>query len=242
MAVAFVRVDRLRWTNMKILVVEDDVVVGLALMRALKDAGCAVDWLRDGEGAGDVVRDCSYAAVLLDLGLPRASGMELLRYARRANAETPIFIITARDDVKSRIEGLDAGADDFIVKPFDSTELLARIRAVLRRKAGFASSRMGGSRVSLDLNLRELTCDGVSGTLSAREFALCAALLERPGSILSREVLESRLYGWGQEVESNAVDVIIYGLRRRFGSGVIRNIRGVGWTIETESRQFRPGE
>ena len=142
-----------------------------------------------------------------------------------------MLILTARDDLDTRVQGLDLGADDYLLKPFDMPELLARIRAVLRRKAGYAVSRLGDDSISLNLDQRTLTCGETSGVLSAREFALMHALLERPGTILSRDQLEDRFYGWGKEVESNAVDVLIHSVRKKFGAGVIRNVRGLGWTV-----------
>jgi len=169
--------------------------------------------------------------VLLDLGLPGVTGIELLRQARTGGNATPVLILTARDDVDTRVQGLDLGADDYLLKPFNMPELLARIRAVLRRKAGYAVSRLGDDSICLNLDQRTLTCGENSGVLSAREFALMHALLERPGTIFSRDQLEDRLYGWGKEVESNAVDVLIHSVRKKFGAGVIRNVRGLGWTV-----------
>ncbi|WP_395062635.1 response regulator [Paraburkholderia silvatlantica] len=216
---------------MRILLIEDDLLIGPALLRALKDASYSVDWVRTGESGRDALRDGSYTAVLLDLGLGDMSGLDVLRALRESQNATPVLIITARDDVDTRVEGLDLGADDYLVKPFESKELLARIRAVVRRKSGFASPAMGSGRVTLDMNARRLTFDGQSDDLSAREYALMLALLERPGAILSRQQIEERLYGWGEEVESNAVDAVIYSVRRKFGHAVIRNVRGLGWAV-----------
>ncbi len=216
---------------MRILLIEDDLLIGAALLRALKDASYSVDWVRTGEAGRAAARDGSYTTMLLDLGLVDMNGLDVLRALRAANDTTPVIIITARDDVDTRVQGLDLGADDYLVKPFESKELLARIRAVVRRKSGFASATMGTSRVSLDINARSLTFDGRSDELSAREYALVLALLERPGAILSRQQLEERLYGWGEEVESNAVDALIYSVRRKFGHELIRNVRGLGWTL-----------
>ena len=158
-------------------------------------------------------------------------GIELLKTARASGNAVPVLILTARDDLDSRVQGLDVGADDCLLKAFDVPELLARIRAVIRRKAGYASSRLGDDSLCLDLDKRTLTCNGAETVLSAREFALMLAFLERPGTILSREQLEDRLYGWGKEVESNAVDVLIHSVRKKFGQTVIRNVRGLGWTV-----------
>ncbi|CDY79754.1 Two-component system response regulator QseB [Caballeronia glathei] len=216
---------------MRILLIEDDVQIGTSLMRALKDADYAVDWVRDGVAGSEAIAAASYTVVLLDLGLPGKTGIELLRDARAAGNAVPVLILTARDELDTRVQGLDVGADDYVLKPFDIPELLARIRAVLRRKAGYAVSRLGDESVCLNLDERTLTCNGTAGPLSAREFALMLALLERPGMIFSRAQLEDRLYGWGKEVESNAVDVLIHSVRKKFGAGVIRNVRGLGWTV-----------
>jgi DNA-binding response OmpR family regulator len=217
--------------NMRILLIEDDVQIGTSLMRALKDADYAVDWVRDGNAGREAINAAEYTVVLLDLGLPGMTGIELLRQARTSGNATPVLILTARDDLDTRVQGLDLGADDYLLKPFDMPELLARIRAVLRRKAGYAVSRLGDDSLCLNLDQRTLTCGETSGVLSAREFALMHALLERPGTIFSRDQLEDRLYGWGKEVESNAVDVLIHSVRKKFGAGVIRNVRGLGWTV-----------
>jgi two-component system, OmpR family, response regulator len=216
---------------MRILLIEDDTQIGQGLLRALKDASFSVDWVRDGNLGRTAVQDGSYTAILLDLGLPGMGGLDLLRWLRAANNATPVLIITALDDVDTRVAGLDLGADDYLTKPFQSKELLARIRAVVRRKSGYASATMGNARVTLDINSRQLTFDGYTEEVSAREYSLLLALLERPGAILSREQLEERLYGWGEEVESNAVDAVIYSVRKKFGNAVIRNVRGLGWTI-----------
>jgi two-component system OmpR family response regulator len=219
---------------MRLLLIEDDTQIGQSLVYALQDAGCSVDWVRTGDLARSAIADGSYTAMLLDLGLPDADGIDILKWARTKHNETPILIITARDDVDTQIMGLDVGADDYLVTPFESRELLARVRAGVRRTSGFSSATVGHGRVTLDINLRKLTCDGHSDTLSAREYALMLALLERPGAFMSRAQLEERVYGWGEEVESNAIDAIIYGIRRRFGSTVVRNVRGLGWAIPAQ--------
>ncbi|SAL26880.1 response regulator transcription factor [Caballeronia humi] len=216
---------------MRILLIEDDVQIGTSLMRALKDADYAVDWVRDGTAGSTAIAAASYTVVLLDLGLPGMTGIELLRQARAAGNAVPVVILTARDDLETRVQGLDVGADDYVLKPFDVPELLARIRAVLRRKAGYAVSRLGNDTLNLNLDERTLTCSGTTAALSAREFALMLALLERPGTIFSREQLEDKLYGWGKEIESNALDVLIHSVRKKFGNSVIRNVRGLGWTV-----------
>lgn len=216
---------------MRALVVEDDLQIGQSLMRALKDAGYGVDWVRDGVAGRDAMAAADYTVVLLDLGLPGMSGIELLRVARTGGNPVPVLILTARDELDSRIEGLDVGADDYLLKPFEVGELLARIRAVLRRKAGYAVSKLGDESISLNLDQRTLRFGGKEAVLSAREFALMHALLEHPGTIFSRNQIEDKLYGWGKEVESNAVDVLIHSVRKKFGQGVIRNVRGLGWTV-----------
>jgi two-component system, OmpR family, response regulator len=220
---------------MKILLVEDDPQVGQSLCRALKDENYSVDWVRDGNKAQSAIKDFSYLIVLLDLGLPGASGFEVLRNMRANSDGTPVLIITAQADIDARVTGLDLGADDYLLKPFELKELMARVRAVVRRKAGHADSHLGDSNIKLDLNTCRLTTGGRSEVLSAKEFALMRALLDRPNAILSRAQLEERLYGWGEEVASNAVDVLIYYVRKKFGAAVVRNVRGLGWTVPVES-------
>ena len=216
---------------MRVLLVEDDALIGRGLVRAFEDTGAAVDWARTGADAVLALKSDPYSVMLLDLGLPGKSGLDVLKEVRRAHDFTPVLIITARDDVETRIEGLDLGADDFLVKPFDFDELSARIRAVVRRHAGHASSEIRSAEIVLNLASREGTFRDSSHLLPAREFALLRALMERPGTILSRSQLEDALYGWGEEIESNAIDVLIYYLRRKFGKDVIRNVRGVGWMV-----------
>jgi two-component system, OmpR family, response regulator len=221
---------------MRVLLIEDDLMIGRSLDRALTRAGMAVDWVRTGADCAEAVRDSDYGILLLDLGLPDGCGLDVLQIIRRENTKTPVLIITARDDVASRIAGLDSGADDYVIKPFDFEELNARIRAVIRRHHGQSSSTVSAGEVSLDLARHEITYRGSTAVLSSKEFALVRALAERPGAIISRRQLEDRLYDWGNEVESNAVDVLIHYIRRRFDNDIIRNIRGVGWCIP-EGRQ-----
>ncbi|CAN7695497.1 response regulator [Acidovorax sp. LjRoot66] len=216
---------------MRALLVEDDDMIGRGLTHALKGAGWSVDWVRNGELAHSALADGDYSCVLLDLGLPGLDGTEVLRRARARGDLTPVVVLTARDGVEDRVLGLDTGADDYLLKPFEMTELLARMRAVVRRRSGAAQSVLGNGAVQLDLATREVLQDGVRGALTAREFALLHALLERPGAILSREQLENRIYGWGEEVSSNAVDVLIHGMRRKLGPDAIRNVRGLGWRV-----------
>ncbi|MFO1225557.1 response regulator [Roseateles sp.] len=217
---------------MKALLVEDDEMIGQSLVPALERAGWTVDWVRDGAPVALALRDGGYACVLLDLGLPRLDGLSVLRQLRAEGALTPVLVLTARDGLDDRIEGLDLGADDYLVKPFEMGELLARMRAVMRRRSGAAQALLGvGAALQLDLNTREAVHQGTREALTAREFALLRALLERPGAILSREQLEQRIYGWDEEVCSNTVDVLILGVRRKFGAEVIRNVRGLGWRV-----------
>jgi DNA-binding response OmpR family regulator len=216
---------------MRVLLVEDDEMIGQSLVRALSGNGWSVDWVKEGLLAQSTMADGGYACVLLDLGLPKRDGIEVLRTARAQGDATPVLVLTARDGVEDRITGLDIGADDYLIKPYEFRELLARMRAVIRRRDGSAHSVIGGGDLQLDLTTREVLVQGERSQLSAREFALLHALLERPGAILSRDQLESRIYGWGEEVSSNAVDVLIHGMRRKLGADTIRNVRGLGWRI-----------
>jgi len=216
---------------MRVLLVEDDPMIGRSLIRAFDGTGMAVDWVRTGEDALGALGATPYAVVLLDLGLPDRGGLDVLKDMRRRRDTTPVLIITAHDEIDIRVAGLDGGADDFVVKPFDVDELAARIRAVIRRHAGHAASVIETSEILLDLAGHAATYRGVTQLLPAREFALMQALVKRPGAILSRRQLEDALYGWGDEVESNAVDVLIHYIRRKFDSDIIRNVRGVGWMV-----------
>lgn len=216
---------------MRILLVEDDPMIGEAVSMALKDAAYAVDWVTDGAAADNALRHGEHQTVLLDLGLPKRDGLEVLRRLRQEGNAVPVIVITARDGVDDRIKGLDFGADDYLVKPFDVNELLARLRAVIRRQGGQAAPVLTNGRISLDPATREARCGDVVELLSAREFALLHALLLRPGAILTRAELEERIYGWNEEVESNAVDFLIHGVRRKLGADVIRNVRGAGWMV-----------
>lgn len=216
---------------MRILIIEDDALIGRALVRSFENLGAAVDVVRNGVDGLLALRNETYSAALLDLGLPQKSGLELLKELRESGNTTPVLIITARDDVETRILGLDLGADDFVIKPFDFEELAARVRAVLRRHAGHASSEIRVGEITLNLVSREISYRGVTQILPPREYALLRALMERPGAILSRAQLEDALYSWGDEVESNAVDVLIYYIRRKFGKDIIQNVRGVGWMV-----------
>jgi len=226
---------------MRILLVEDDPMIGEAVSVALKDAACAVDWVRDGDTAGTVLEHSEHQAVLLDLGLPKRDGLEVLRRLRQAGNAVPVIVITARDGVDDRIKGLDFGADDYLVKPFDVNELLARLRAIIRRQGGQAAPVLTNGKVSLDPATREARCGDATELLSAREFALLHALLLRPGAILTRAELEERIYGWNEEVESNAVDFLIHGVRKKLGADVIKNVRGAGWMVSKDNGTGRAG-
>jgi two-component system response regulator QseB len=217
--------------RMRILLVEDDPMIGKSVRFALKHEGYAVDWVQDGVAAEHALAIEVYDMLLLDLGLPRKVGLEILRALRAHKNTIPVLILTARDAVSDRVRGLDAGADDYLVKPFDLDELSARIRVLLRRKCGRAEPEIEHGTLRLNPVSREVSLNGVPVTLSAREFAVLSALLERPGVPLSRAQLEDRIYGWGEEVESNAVEVYIHSLRRKLGSAWIRNVRGVGYLI-----------
>jgi DNA-binding response OmpR family regulator len=225
---------------MRVLLVEDDEMIGQSLKQALGGNGWSVDWVKDGLLAQSALSDGGYACVLLDLGLPKRDGIEVLRKARSLGDHTPVLVLTARDGLDDRITGLDIGADDYLVKPYEFRELLARMRAVIRRRDGSAHSVIGGADVQLDITTREVLVQGERSQLSAREFALLHALLERPGAILSRDQLESRIYGWGEEVSSNAVDVLIHGMRRKLGADTIRNVRGLGWRIAASATATTP--
>ena len=220
---------------MRLLLVEDDPMIGEAVRDGLKLEGYTVDWVRDGKAAETALATEEFAMALLDLGLPRKDGLEVLKSLRARKESIPVLVITARDTVKDRIAGLDSGADDYLVKPFDLDELSARVRALLRRSAGRPEPIVEHGVLTINPATREVTVNGMPVSLSAKEYAVVAALTERPGIVLSRSQLEDRLYGWGEEVGSNAVEVHIHNLRRKLGEDVIRNVRGVGYTIPTRT-------
>ncbi|MEX3968922.1 response regulator transcription factor, partial [Paraburkholderia sp. EG286B] len=217
---------------MRILLVEDDPMIGEAVQAALKDASYAADRVTDGALALTAFAAQRYDLILLDLGLPGRDGLDVLAGIRAKGSAVPVIIITARDGLDDRLRGLDGGADDYILKPFEMAELLARIRVAIRRQVGSAAPVLSNGIVSLDPATREVAVGACAPIpLSNREFSLLRALLVRPGAILSRSELEDRIYGWGEEVESNAVEVLIHSLRRKLGSSVIKNVRGVGWMV-----------
>jgi two-component system OmpR family response regulator len=220
---------------MRVLLVEDDRMIGAALKEALKDAAYAVDWVKDAETAIHVLEQDAFDLVLLDLGLPKGDGYDVLRRVRSLSRKVPLIIVTARDGISERVEGLDSGADDFLVKPFEARELLARMRAVLRRSGSGSGAILTNGKLSLDPSTRDATFQGTTALLTAREFSLLQAFLSRPGVVLSRSDLERHLYGWNEEVESNAIEFLIYTVRRKLGASAIRNVRGVGWMVDRVS-------
>jgi two-component system response regulator QseB len=218
---------------MRVLIVEDDPMIGSSLLRGLTDEGYAVDWVRDGVAAEGVLKDrlAEFQLVLLDWGLPHKSGIEVLRALRAGGNNIPVLILTARDALADRVEGLDRGADDFLVKPFELAELKARMRALLRRHAGRVEPQLRTAHLILDPASRCVTRDGKQIQLTAREYALLLALMQRPGALFSRAQLEERIYGWSNPIESNAVEFLLHSLRRKIGADQIENLRGLGWRV-----------
>jgi two-component system OmpR family response regulator/two-component system response regulator QseB len=216
---------------MRLLLVEDDRMIGESLRTALKLEGHAVDWVTDAQLASTTLATERFDLALLDIGLPKGNGVDVLRELRARGDTTPVIVLTARDGLGDRVAGLDAGADDYLTKPFELDELLARMRAVLRRHSGRASTRLAHEDLTFDPSTREVTLRGEPVMLSAREMSVLEALMQRPGAILSRAQLEDRLYGWGEEVESNAVSVYVHQLRRKLGADLIRTMRGVGYYL-----------
>jgi two-component system OmpR family response regulator/two-component system response regulator QseB len=216
---------------MRILLVEDDALLGDGLRNGLRQLGFRVDWVRDGHAAETELRAQPYAAAVLDLGLPRKEGLEVLSSARKHGIDLPVLLLTARDAVPDRIRGLDAGADDYVVKPADLQEIAARLRALVRRSHGRPQERLQAGNVVLEPATRTATLDGEVVALSSREFDLLHILLLNAGRLLTREQLEQQLYSWGQEVESNAIEVHVHHLRRKLRPDLIKTIRGVGYMI-----------
>jgi DNA-binding response OmpR family regulator len=216
---------------MRVLLVEDDAMIAQGLQTALRQNGFAVDWMRDGRTGSEALKTTVFDVILLDLGLPHRDGIDVLRELRRRGDATPVIILTARDEIQHRIAGLDAGADDYIVKPFDLNEVAARMRSVLRRAAGRGDPCIRHRGICLNPMSHAVERDGEPVILSAHEFAVLEALLQRPGAVLSRAQLEDRLYGWKDSIESNAIEVYVHGLRRKLGSDAIRTLRGVGYFV-----------
>lgn len=217
---------------MRILLLEDDKMIAEALSDMLHAAGFAVDCVANGIAAENALQPEIYDIALLDIGVPGQDGLSVLRHLRVKNCDLPVILITARDTVEERINGLDSGADDYVIKPFSPSELLARIRALLRRRSGHATPILSNGSITLNPATREVSANGQVTRLSAREYALMYSLLLQPGTILSRQELEEKLYGWNEEVESNAVEVVIHGIRKKLGSNVIKNVRGLGWLVD----------
>jgi len=220
---------------MRVLLVEDDTMVGESVRKGLRQEGFAVDWVEDGAAAELALATGVYDLLLLDLGLPKKAGMEVLASLRQKKSTLPVMLITARDAVADRVKGLDAGADDYLVKPFDLDELAARARALVRRRAGNADSVLRLGDLTLNPATHQAEYQGKSLTLSGREFGLLQALIERPGAVLSRAQLEDKLYGWSEEVGSNTVEVYIHGLRKKLGADFIKTVRGVGYTVPRQA-------
>lgn len=223
---------------MRILLVEDDTMIGEGLQKALRKEGFAIDWAQDGDTADLSLGNTEYGLVILDLGLPDQSGLDVLRRLRKAGNTVPVFILTARDAISDKVEGLDAGADDYLLKPFALEELEARIRSLIRRQSGQTGQDDGWlrhGRLAINPHTHEAVYDDAHANISAREFTLLLALIKNPNAILSRAQLEEKLYGWNEEVASNAVEVHVYQLRKKLGTGVIRNIRNIGYTLARDA-------
>ncbi len=216
---------------MRLLLVEDDRLIGRGVQESLRDEGYAVDWVRDGAAALTQIASGVHDLVILDLGLPTTDGIEVLRRVRAQKNDIPVLIVSARDAPTSRVAGLDTGADDYLTKPFDLIELSARIRALLRRRSGRVDPVISHRGVTLNLATRRASFNGEDLPLPAREFHLLHALLERPGAVLSRDQLREKLYSWGEEIESNTIEVFVYSLRKRLGADYILTVRGVGYAV-----------
>ena len=219
---------------MRLLLVEDDAMIGEAVLQVLRAEHYAVDWVRDGTMADAALKSEQYDLVLLDLGLPKRDGLDVLRALRQRHDAVPVLVATARDGVAERIAGLDAGADDYVLKPYDIDELLARIRALLRRSAGRGEPVFAHKGVSLNPATREATVHGQPVSLSAREWAVLEALIARPGAVLSRAQLEEKLFSWKDDISSNAVEVYVHGVRKKLGNDFIQNVRGLGYVVPKE--------
>ena len=213
------------------LLAEDDAMIGRSMRLGFQEAGFDVDWVRDGQSAELAVVDGVYQAVILDLSLPLKAGLEVLKGARTCGNPVPILVVTARDSTANKIEGLNAGADDYVVKPFDMDELIARVHALIRRHAGSGSPQIVHGNLVVDPLTRHVSLNGKGVDLSAREFTILLALIRKPGAVLSRESLENAVYGWDRAPGSNAIEVHLHNMRRKLGTDCIRNIRGVGYRL-----------
>jgi two-component system response regulator QseB len=220
---------------MRVLLVEDDALLGDGVRAGLKLVGFAVDWTQDGQAAKLALETEEYAVMVLDLGLPKLSGTDLLKWLRGRGLKLPVLILTARDTVVDRVSGLNAGADDYLIKPFDLDELIARLNALLRRSVGQVSQTIRHGDIELTPSMHQLSKNGQTVELSAKEFSLLHELLLHIGHVQSREQLEQHLYGWGEEVESNSVEVHVHHLRKKLGSNLIRTLRGVGYVIDKDT-------
>lgn len=216
---------------MRVLVVEDDLMIGESLSEALQDEAYTVDWVKDGRQAILTLRVQPYDIILLDLGLPEIDGMGVLTAIRDAKIETPVLILTARDQLKDRIKGLDSGADDYVVKPFELGEVFARMRVLIRRAQGKADNQVAVGNLSLDTAHKRVMMDGTPIDLTAKEYMLLTTFMQSPEKVMSKNELEDSLYGWGGEVESNAIEFLIHSLRKKVGQDRIKNVRGLGWYI-----------
>jgi len=219
---------------MRILLVEDDALLGDGLCAGLRREDNAVDWVKNGESALLAVEETDYDCIILDIGLPRMSGLEVLKYMREHNNALPVIILTAQDDIAQRVEGLDAGADDYLVKPFEFAELCARLRALTRRARGKASEIIKYKNIIIDTTAHTVEVDARPVELSRREFSLLVELISNQGRVLSRHQLEHKLYSWGDEIESNTIEVYIHHLRKKFNSDLINTVRGIGYVVAKE--------
>jgi len=219
---------------LRILLVEDDSLLGSGLLSGLQNDGNSVDWVKKGTDALSAITTTPYDAVILDIGLPEMSGLEVLSSARSKGVTTPVLILTAQDAVSDRVTGLDTGADDYLTKPFELDELFARLRALTRRSRGLSSQLIQHKNIIIDPSAHSVTIDNQNVELSRREFSLLIELVSSSGRVLSRSFLEEKLYSWGNEIESNTIEVYIHHLRKKFGSELIKTIRGVGYTVPKE--------
>jgi DNA-binding response OmpR family regulator len=220
---------------MRILLVEDDTLLGEGLLQGLQRDNQSVDWVKNGEFALTAMTNTPYDVVILDIGLPKMSGLEVLKKARSQGQQTPILILTAQDAVTDRVAGLDAGADDYLTKPFELTELNARLRALARRARGLSEQTIRYANIELNPAAHTVSFNSQSVDLSRREFAMLEALLSSVGRVLSRAQLEEKLYAWGDEIESNVIEVHIHHLRKRFGAELIKTVRGIGYLVPKET-------